>query len=140
VTDAYKPRCGECIKASARSHVGHLIGILRDEREAVQAAQSLHAAGYPDVVVLAGQAALQAVETRERRANPLARAWTRLSAYLDDPDGRRDVLEALGQGHAIVLVQASVGAQKNQAGRILRAHGAHALRSFGRWTITDVSG
>ena len=119
--------------------VGHLAGILRDGKEAEQAARSLHDAGYTDVVIFDGQTGLQTVEANERTANPLARAWARLSAYLDDPDGRQEVLDALGQGHAIVLVRASGEAQEDEAERILRAHGARALRYFGRWTMTESS-
>lgn len=119
--------------------VGHLVGTLRDGREAEQAAQSLYEAGYTDVVVLDGRPALDRIETKERVANALGRAWMRLSAYLDDADARQEALGALAQGHAIVLVYASGGAQEDQAESILRAHGAHAIRYFGRWTITQAS-
>ena len=120
--------------------VGHVMGILRDGHAAEQAAWSLHADGYTDVVVLDGRPALDAIETKERSANALARAWERLSVYLsDDADARQAALGALGQGHAIVLVHASGEAQEDQAESILRAHGARALRFFGRWSVTEVS-
>jgi hypothetical protein len=120
--------------------VGHLVGILKDAQEAEQAARSLCAAGYTDVEVLAGQPALETVAAMERSTNPLARAWERLSAYLsDDTDARQDVLEALRQGHAFVLVYAPGKAQEQQAEGILRAHQACALRYCGRWTITDLT-
>lgn len=119
---------------------GHLLGILRDGQIAEQAARNLYEAGYTDVVVLDGRPALDAIETKERAATALARAWGRLSIYLsDDADAHQDALGALGQGHAIVLVYASGGAQEDQAESILRAHGAQALRYFGRWTIMEAS-
>jgi hypothetical protein len=59
---------------------------------------------------------------------------------LDEADARREALEALREGHAIVLVYAEDGTRRDQAESILKAHQAHALRFFGRWTITDLSG
>ncbi|HEX6738824.1 MAG TPA: hypothetical protein VF310_11150 [Vicinamibacteria bacterium] len=120
--------------------VGHLIGIVRDGQEAEQAARSLCDAGSTDVVVLDGRPALKALRSRERAAQPLARAWARLSTYLsDEADARQAALDALDQGHAIVMVYASGREQRDQAEGILRAHGARGLAYFGRWTITELS-
>jgi hypothetical protein len=119
--------------------VGHLVGIVSDAQAAEEAVKSLYAAGYTDVEVLDGQPALEAIGAMERTANPLVRAWERLSAYFsDDSDARRDVLVALRRGHAVVMVGASGAAQERQAEGILRAHGARALRYCGRWAITDI--
>ena len=113
--------------------VGHLVGVLRDGQEAEQVALSLHEAEFTDVVVLDGHPALETLHARERAANPLTRAWERLSIYLsDDTDARQAALDALDHGHAIVMVYASAGAQEDQAESILRAHGARALTYFGR--------
>ena len=120
--------------------VGHLLGVLPNGDEAEQAAQSLYDAGYSDIVILEGPAAREAIESTERAAHPLARAWARLSAYLsDDADAREAALDALGQGHAIVMVHAPSAAQQDQAEGILRAHSARSLAYFGRWAITDLS-
>lgn len=119
--------------------VGHLIGVLRNADEAEQAAQSLYDAGYSDIEVLEGPAAREVIESSERAAHPLARAWARLSTYLsDDADTRQAALDALDQGHAIVMVRAPSAAQQDQAEGILRAHGAHSLAYFGRWAITEL--
>lgn len=120
--------------------VGHVIAILSDGREAGQAARAFRDAGFADVVVFDGPQALQAIESKEHKASPLARAWDRLALRLsDDTDARQEALEALRQGHAWVAVYASDGAQVDQAEGILRAHGAHAPRFFGRWAITDLT-
>jgi hypothetical protein len=120
--------------------VGHLIGIVRDGQEAEKAARNLHDAGFTDVVVLDGRPALETIRSRERAAHPLARAWAQLSAYLsDEADARQAALDALDQGHAIVMVYASGVAQQDQAEGILRAHAARGLAYFGRWTITELS-
>jgi hypothetical protein len=117
--------------------VGHVLGTLQDGQKAEQAATDLYAAGYTDVTILEGRAGLRAVQASERTEKPVARAWKRLSAYLDNPDGLQQLLAALGQGHAIVPVYAADAAQEDQAERILREHGAHSVVYFGRWTITE---
>jgi hypothetical protein len=118
----------------------HLLGVLPDAQEAEQTVQNLYAAGFTDVEILEGRLALENLESEERAAHPLKYAWERLSIYLSDgDDDRQAALDALGQGHAIVMVHASGGAQEEQAEGILRAHGARALTYFGRWTITELN-
>ena len=117
----------------------HLIGVLRDGQEAEQATQRLHDAGYTDVVVLDGRPALETIHIRERAANPLARMWARLSAYLDGADTRQAALDALDHGHAIVMVYVSGTGQQDQVEGILRAHGALGLHYYGRWSIIELS-
>jgi hypothetical protein len=120
--------------------VGHLIGVLRTGEAAEQAAQSLYDAGYSDIEVLEGSAAREALESEEQATPRWERAWERLSIYLsDETDARQAALNALSQGHAIVMVYAPGGAQEDQAKGILQAHGARALRYFGRWSITELS-
>jgi hypothetical protein len=120
--------------------VGHLIGVLPTADEAEQAAQSLYDAGYTDIEILEGPGAEEILESTERAASPLARAWKRVSIYLsDEEDALRAAADALRHGHAIVMVYASSKAQQDQAESILRAHRAHELTYFGRWTITDVN-
>ena len=119
--------------------VGHLVGVLRTGDEAEQAAQSLYAAGYTDIEVLEGPGAEEILESTEHAASPLARGWKRLSVYLsDETDAVQAASDALNQGHAIVMVYASDKAQEDQAERILRAHGAHGLTYYGRWSITEL--
>ncbi len=120
--------------------VGHLIGVFPTADEAEQAAQSLYDAGYTDIEILEGPAAQEILESTERAASPLARAWKRLSLYLsNEDDALRAAADALRHGHAIVWVYASDKAQQDQAESILRAHGVRGLTYFGRWTITDVN-
>ncbi len=120
--------------------VDHLIAVLRTGDEAEQAVQNLYDAGYTDIDVLEGWAGRVVIESEERAANPLTRAWERLTTYLsDDTDARQGALDALSQEHAIVMVFAPGGAQAAQAERILLAHGAHSLRYCGRWSITELS-
>jgi tRNA A58 N-methylase Trm61 len=120
--------------------VGHLIGVFPTADEAEQAAQSLYDAGYTDIEILEGPASQEILDSTERAASPLARAWKRLSVYLsDEDDALRAAADALRHGHAIVMVYASDKAQQDQAESILRAHSARGLTYFGRWSITEVN-
>lgn len=117
----------------------HLLAVLRDPQASEQAAQALRAAGFVDVEVVSGQQALRAIEVTEQQESPLRRSWERLSQVLsDEADARPEYLEALGQGLAVLLVYAPHRALVDQAADILKAHQAHAIRFFGRWTITEL--
>lgn len=119
--------------------VDHLVAILRDGPEAEQAARDLRAAGFDDVEVLAGPQAVETIAANERKANPLARVWERLAIQgSDEADARQEALEALREGHALVIVSTTAGARMDQAEGILKVHQARALRFFGRWTITEL--
>src|SRR5258708_11422974 len=84
--------------------VDHLVAILRDGQEAEQAAQALRDAGFDDVEVIAGSQAIATIAANERKANPLARIWERLSIQgSDEADARPEALEALRGGHALVM-------------------------------------
>ncbi len=120
--------------------VDHLAAVLRDGRAAEQTARALRDAGFADVVVFEGPQGLRVIEANEHQANPLTRAWERLSIRIsDEADARQEAMEALREGHAIVMVYTADGARMDQAEGILKAHQAHGLRFFGRWTITDLS-
>ncbi len=121
-----QPCC--CTEAAGNGPANPGMGRLALPRES-----RLHDAGYTDVVVFDGPPALEAIRSKERAANPVTRAWERLSTYLaSENDARQAALDALGQGHAIVMVNASSRAQEDQVADILQAHRALALTYFGR--------
>jgi hypothetical protein len=123
-----------------RYPTGYLAAIIEDAQGAEQAAQALREAGFADIEVFQGQQALQAIEADEHKASPLRRAWERLERELsDETDDRREALDALRRGHAVVMVYAPMRSQADQAVGILRAHRAHPKKFFGRWVITDLS-
>ncbi len=84
------------MQRDARLHEGtryptdHLMAIIRDKQGAEQVAQTLHDAGFADVVLFHGRQALQTIEANERRESPLRRSWERVSVELsDETDYRR---------------------------------------------------
>jgi hypothetical protein len=62
---------------------------------------------------------------------------TRFSLSLgDDLDEIEQARQELTYGHALVLVMVDGMAEQDRAHAVLREHGGHAMRYFGRWTIT----
>jgi hypothetical protein len=43
-------------------------------------------------------------------------------------------------GHALVLVMVDGTDEQERAHAVLREHGGHAMRYFGRWAITSLEG
>jgi hypothetical protein len=66
---------------------------------------------------------------------------TRFSLSLgDDLDEIEQARHELSSGHALVLVMVDGMAEQERAQAVLREHGGHAMRYFGRWAITSYEG
>ena len=66
---------------------------------------------------------------------------TRFSLSLgDDLDEIEQARRELTYGHALVLVMVDGMAEQDRAHAVLREHGGHAMRYFGRWAITSYEG
>lgn len=66
---------------------------------------------------------------------------TRFSLSLgDDLDEIEQARQELTYGHALVLVMVDGMAEQDRAHAVLREHGGHAMRYFGRWTVTTYEG
>ena len=58
----------------------------------------------------------------------------------DDLDEIEQARQELKYGHALVLVMVHGMAEQDRAHAVLREHGGHAMRYFGRWAITSYEG
>jgi hypothetical protein len=58
----------------------------------------------------------------------------------DDLDALDQARRELAHGHALALVSVHDDAERDRVHTILREHGGHAMRYFGRWTITTLAG
>jgi hypothetical protein len=67
----------------------------------------------------------------------LARFNLSLGDDLDEIDIAR---EELTYGDALVMVPVHDNAERDRARAVLREHGGHSMRYFGRWTITTLEG
>ena len=66
---------------------------------------------------------------------------TRFSLSLgDELDEIEQARRELSYGHALVLVMVDGMAEQERAHAVLREHGGHAMRYFGRWAITSYEG
>ncbi len=66
---------------------------------------------------------------------------TRFSLSLgDELDEIEQARRELSYGHALVLVMVDGMAELERAHAVLREHGGHAMRYFGRWAITSYEG
>jgi hypothetical protein len=58
----------------------------------------------------------------------------------DDLDEIEQARRELSYGHALVLVMVDGMAEQDRAHAVLREHGGHAMRYFGRCAITSLEG
>jgi hypothetical protein len=66
---------------------------------------------------------------------------TRFSLSLgDDLDEIEQARRELTYGHALVLVMVNGMAEQDRAHALLREHGGHSMRYFGRWATTTYEG
>ena len=115
-----------------------VLAVVHDHAEAERAVQALKDAGVRDgdVDVLEGAWFAEAVRGIDRRGGLAAR----LAKILPTDERlmlRRYMAEA-EQGHSVVVVHAEKPQDVERAGRILRAHGGHEMRHYGRMVITDL--
>jgi hypothetical protein len=66
---------------------------------------------------------------------------TRFSLSLgDELDEIEQARQELTYGHALIMVMVDGMAEQDRAHAVLREHGGHAMRYFGRWAITSYEG
>ena len=66
---------------------------------------------------------------------------TRFSLSLgDELDEIEQARQELTYGHALVLVMVDGMTEQDRAHAVLREHGGHSMRYFGRWSITTYEG
>ena len=66
---------------------------------------------------------------------------TRFSLSLgDELDEVEQARQELMHGHTLILVMVDGMAEQERAHAVLREHGGHAMRYFGRWAITSYEG
>src|SRR5687768_12201076 len=66
---------------------------------------------------------------------------TRFSLSLgDELDEIEQARRELTYGHALLMVMVDGMAEQDRAHAVLREHGGHAMRYFGRWAITTLEG
>jgi hypothetical protein len=118
-----------------------VVAVIDDPDQAHRAEAALHASGIPadDSDVLEPTWILAARRDIERRGGWPGRLAARLSTLASD-DARyiqSDWREA-ERGHALVVVHAPTAAVVEQVRQVLRAHGGHGMRHYGRLVVTEL--
>jgi hypothetical protein len=118
--------------------VGDILAVIDDRAEAERAVQALKAAGVPDTDVDLVDAAWFAQVMRANKAswNPLQRVVAVLAA--EEGEVVHDYLDQADQGHTILVVHAEQQERWERIARVLKAHGAHHLRHYGRRRMTEL--
>ncbi len=118
--------------------VGDILAVIDDRADAERAVQALKDAGVPeqDVDLVDGPWFAQVMRANKERWNPVQR----VVALLGVEEGQvvRDYLQEADQGHTIVVVHAEQQEMWDRIARVLRAHGAHRLRHYGRLAMTEL--
>ncbi|HEX8994980.1 MAG TPA: hypothetical protein VF812_03005 [Ktedonobacterales bacterium] len=117
-----------------------LVGVIDDPTEAEQAAQALRSAGFAehDVLLLHGPEALKRLEAKDEQRGPLGWAHKAVANVVTDAGAfERDYTQEASAGHSIINVHAAEHEDIERAKAVLEWHGAHYMKHFSPWTITD---
>ena len=118
-----------------------VMAVIDDVQRAHEAEAALHAAGIPahDSDVLEPSFVLDGLRQIDRRRGRLGRLAAALSEFVsDDCAYMRGYQAEAEHGHALVVVHASTASVVEQVRSVLRAHGAHAMRHYGRFAVTEL--
>ncbi len=118
--------------------LGDILAVINDRAEAERAVQALKEGGVPegDVDLVDGAWFAQVMRANKESWNPLQRVVAVLGA--EEGEVVRDYLEQADLGRTIVVVHAEQPEVWDCIARVLREHGAHHLRHYGRLEMTQL--
>ena len=118
--------------------VGDILAVVDDRAEAERAVQALKEGGVAegDVDLVDGAWFAQVMRANKANWNPLQRVIALLGA--EEGQVVREYLEQADQGRSIVVVHAEQPELWECIARVLREHGAHHLRHYGRLQMTGL--
>ena len=125
-----------------------LVGVIDDPQMAEQAVVALINAGFnqQDVLLLHGPEMLKRLDAKDEQRGPLGWAHKALASVVTDAstcDRRQHIRERVyareaSAGHSIVNVHTNDPEYVERGTAVLTKHGAHFIKHFGPWTITDL--
>ena len=118
--------------------VGDVLAVIDDRAQAERAVQALKDGGIPkgDVDLMDGKWFAEVMRANKASWNPLQHLVALLGA--EEGEVVRDYLQQADQGHTIVVVHAEQPEQWECIARVLRTHGAHHIRHYGRLVMTGL--
>lgn len=118
-----------------------LVGVIDDPQMAEQSVVALTDAGFnqQDVLLLHGPEALKRLEAKDEHRGPLGWAHKALASVVTDASTfESDYAREASAGHSIVNVHTDDPEYVELGTAVLTEHGAHLIKHFGPWTITDL--
>jgi hypothetical protein len=118
--------------------VGDILAVIDDQAEAERAALALKEAGVPesDVDLVDGAWFAQVMRANKESWNPIQRVVAVLAA--EEGEVVRDYIQQADQGHTLLVVHAEQPEPWERIATVLRAHGAHHVRHYGRLRMTQL--
>ena len=118
-----------------------LVGVIDDPHMAERAVQALLNAGFnqQDILLLHGPEALKRLEAKDEQRGPLGWAHKALASVVTDASAfESDYAREASAGHSIINVHTDDAEYIERGTAVLKEHGAHYIKHFGPWTITDI--
>ncbi len=119
-----------------------LVGVIDSPEVAEQAIQALLQAGFnqDDVLLTHGPDALRRLEAKDEKRGPLGWVHKAVANIVTDAGAFQDTYATeASAGHSIINIHTDDEAYIKRGHDILKQHGAHYIKHFGPWTITDLS-
>jgi hypothetical protein len=116
----------------------NVTAVFDELNDVISAVRSLKQYGFSDerTSVFRGKKGLARLDLHGEDHGVLARVIRALESLTAEEQANSDAEAALKEGRIFITVQ-TVGSdeQKETVKRVLKAHKAHTLRFFGRWTV-----
>lgn len=119
-----------------------LVGVIDDPQQAQQAEVALLQAGFSEdsTLLLHGHETLKRLRAKDEQRGPLGWAMKALSALTSDTREFEDNYAAEARaGHAILSLRVSDEEDMERARQLMAAHGAHYIKHYGTWVVTDLT-
>ena len=119
-----------------------LVGVIDQPQRAEQAVQALRQAGFAedDVLLLHGPDALRRLEAKDEQRGVLGWAHKAVALIVTDAGAFEGAYaQEASAGHSIINVHTAERPDIERARDVLAAHGAHYIKHFGPWAITNLS-
>ncbi|HZC07118.1 MAG TPA: hypothetical protein VE338_15895 [Ktedonobacterales bacterium] len=119
-----------------------LVGVIDSPQVAEQTVQALVQAGFnqKDVLLLHGPDALKRLEAKDEHRGPLGWAHKAVANIVTDAGAfEQTYAQEASAGHSIINIHTDDAEYIKRGRAVLEEHGAHYIKHFGPWMITDLS-
>ncbi len=119
-----------------------LVGVIDQPQQAERAVQALRQAGFAeeDVLLLHGPDTLQRLEAKDEQRGVLGWTHKAVAQIVSDAGSFEGAYaQEASAGHSIINVHTAEKPDIERARAVLAQHGAHYIKHFGPWTISDLS-